>query len=165
MRSPPRPRSCPRMGPTRSGARYPDDSGRRLRDRSGAGWAACAPGWFPSAPPPAEFASGLKQIRDTARASGRDPGAVEGALYLTVALEEDAAKADARLNSFLERYYMQPAAVMRARQACYAGPVAGVAACLDAYAKAGVDHFCVRFAGEHDTHMTALSKARVALGW
>ena len=26
---------------------------RRLRDRSGAGWAACAPGWFPSAPRPA----------------------------------------------------------------------------------------------------------------
>jgi len=28
-------------------------SRRRLRDRSGAGWAACAPGWFPSAPRPA----------------------------------------------------------------------------------------------------------------
>jgi alkanesulfonate monooxygenase SsuD/methylene tetrahydromethanopterin reductase-like flavin-dependent oxidoreductase (luciferase family) len=122
-------------------------------------------GWFPSAPPPEEFASGLRQVRETARAAGRDPGAVEGAIYLTVALDEDAAKAGARLNSFLERYYMQPAAVMRARQACYAGPVSGVAACLDAYAKAGVDHFCVRFAGEHDSHMTALSKARVALGW
>jgi alkanesulfonate monooxygenase SsuD/methylene tetrahydromethanopterin reductase-like flavin-dependent oxidoreductase (luciferase family) len=122
-------------------------------------------GWFPSAPPPDVFASGLKQVRDTARAAGRDPGAVEGAIYLTVALDEDAAKADARLNSFLERYYMQPAAVMRARQACYAGPVSGVAECLESYAKAGVDHFCVRFAGEHDSHMTALTKARVALGW
>ncbi|HEY7813393.1 MAG TPA: hypothetical protein VIC62_09160 [Nakamurella sp.] len=33
------------MRPTRSAARYPDGPRRRLRDRSGAGWAACAPGW------------------------------------------------------------------------------------------------------------------------
>jgi alkanesulfonate monooxygenase SsuD/methylene tetrahydromethanopterin reductase-like flavin-dependent oxidoreductase (luciferase family) len=121
-------------------------------------------GWFPSAPSAAEFGPALAQVRDVAGKSGRDTE-VEGAIYLTVALDEDAAKADARLNSFLERYYMTPAAVMRARQACYAGPVSGVAACLDAYAKAGVGHFCVRFAGEHDSHMTALAKARVALGW
>ena len=76
-----------------------------------------------------------------------------------------AAKADARLNSFLERYYKTPAAQMRSRQACYAGPVAGVAALLEAYAKTGVDHFCVRFAGEHETHMTALGKAKMELGW
>jgi hypothetical protein len=40
-----------------------------------------------------------------------------------------------------------------------------VAEYLEAYAQAGVTHFCVRFAGEHETHMTALAKARVSLGW
>ena len=122
-------------------------------------------GWFPSAPAPDEFAANLAQVKQIAKAAGRDTAAVEGAIYLTLALDDDAAKADARLNSFLERYYKTPAAQMRSRQACYAGPVAGVAALLEAYAKAGVDHFCVRFAGEHETHMTALGKAKVELGW
>jgi alkanesulfonate monooxygenase SsuD/methylene tetrahydromethanopterin reductase-like flavin-dependent oxidoreductase (luciferase family) len=122
-------------------------------------------GWFPSAPAPDEFAANLAQVKQIAKAAGRDAAAVEGAIYLTLALDDDAAKADARLNSFLERYYKTPAAQMRSRQACYAGPVAGVAALLEAYAKAGVDHFCVRFAGEHETHMTALGKAKVELGW
>jgi hypothetical protein len=84
---------------------------------------------------------------------------------LTIALDEDAVKAEARLNSFLERYYLQPAATMRRRQACYAGPVSGVAVCLDAYAKAGAGHLCIRFAGEHETHIAALAKVRASLDW
>jgi alkanesulfonate monooxygenase SsuD/methylene tetrahydromethanopterin reductase-like flavin-dependent oxidoreductase (luciferase family) len=122
-------------------------------------------GWFPSAPPADEFAANLAKVRQIARTAGRDAGAIEGAIYITLALDDDPAKADARLNSFLERYYKVPAAAMRSRQACYAGPVAGVAAHLDAYAKAGVDHFCVRFAGEHETHMAALAKVRASLHW
>jgi alkanesulfonate monooxygenase SsuD/methylene tetrahydromethanopterin reductase-like flavin-dependent oxidoreductase (luciferase family) len=122
-------------------------------------------GWFPVAPAPGEFASGFGQVRNIAKAAGRDPAALVGAMYVTVALDEDAAKAEARLNSFLERYYGQPAAAIRTHQACYAGPASGVAAYLDAYAKAGASHLVVRFAGEHDSHLTALAKARVSLGW
>jgi hypothetical protein len=79
-------------------------------------------------------------------------------------LPADQAKADARLNSFLERYYGQPAAATRQRQAVYAGPASGVAAYLDAYAKAGTSHFCVRFASEDDSHMNALTRPRTAMG-
>jgi hypothetical protein len=49
-------------------------------------------------------------------------------MYLTASLDDDAAKADDRLNHFLERYYGQLAPVMRRRQACYAGPAAGLPA-------------------------------------
>ena len=122
-------------------------------------------GWFPVAPAADAFASGLRRVRDIAKAAGRDPSAVTGAMYLTLALDDDAAKADARLNSFLERYYLQPAAAIRSHQAVYAGPASEVGAYLDNYAKAGAGHLCIRFAGEHETHMTALAKARVALGW
>jgi alkanesulfonate monooxygenase SsuD/methylene tetrahydromethanopterin reductase-like flavin-dependent oxidoreductase (luciferase family) len=123
-------------------------------------------GWFPVAPAPDAFASGLARVRDIATSVGRDPAAVTGAMYVTIALDDDAAKANERLMRFLGRYYAPaPAAAIRARQACYAGPVEGVAAWLDAYATAGVTHFCVRFAGEHEAHMTALAKARRALGW
>ena len=86
-------------------------------------------------------------------------------MYMTIAMDEDAAKADARLNSFLERYYLQPAAAIRSHQAVYAGPAAGVAEYLDGYARAGAGHLCIRFAGEHETHLAALAKVRAALGW
>jgi alkanesulfonate monooxygenase SsuD/methylene tetrahydromethanopterin reductase-like flavin-dependent oxidoreductase (luciferase family) len=104
-------------------------------------------------------------VRAFAKAAGRDPMAVAGAMYLTVALDENAARAEARLNSFLERYYLRPAAAIRSHQSCYAGPAAGMAEYLDAYAKAGAGHLCIRFAGEHETHLTALAKVRSALGW
>jgi hypothetical protein len=107
----------------------------------------------------------MARVKDVAIAAGRDPAAITGAMYITIAMDENAAMADARLNSFLERYYSQPAAVIRSHQACYAGPSAGVAEYLDTFAKAGANHMCIRFAGEHETHMKALAKIRVSLGW
>jgi len=122
-------------------------------------------GWFPIAPAPDAFADGLAQVRDIAKSAGRDPAAVAGAMYVTLALDEDAGKAETRLNAFLERYYSQPAATLRRRQASYAGPAAGLAAWLDAYAKAGASHIVARFAGEHETHLTAVARVRATLGW
>ena len=122
-------------------------------------------GWFPIAPAPEAFGMGLTHAREIAKAAGRDPATVAGAMYLTLSLDEDAAKAEARLNGFLERYYGQPAPVLRRRQACYAGPAAGLAEWLDAYARAGAGHLCLRFSGEHESHMSALAKIRLSLGW
>jgi alkanesulfonate monooxygenase SsuD/methylene tetrahydromethanopterin reductase-like flavin-dependent oxidoreductase (luciferase family) len=122
-------------------------------------------GWFPVAPAADAFAVGLGQVRSIAKASGRDLASITGAMYLTIAIDEDVAKADARLNSFLERYYLQPAAAIRSHQACYAGPASGVAAYLDSYAQAGAGHLCIRFAGDHEGHLTALAKVRTSLGW
>jgi alkanesulfonate monooxygenase SsuD/methylene tetrahydromethanopterin reductase-like flavin-dependent oxidoreductase (luciferase family) len=114
-------------------------------------------GWFPSAPDAPEFAAGLSCARDVARDNGRDPDSVSGAMYLTASLDDDAAKADDRLNHFLERYYGQPAPVMRRRQACYAGPAAGLPAWLDAYSQAGANHLVLRFAGDHERHLCAVA--------
>jgi alkanesulfonate monooxygenase SsuD/methylene tetrahydromethanopterin reductase-like flavin-dependent oxidoreductase (luciferase family) len=114
-------------------------------------------GWFPSAPDAPEFTAGLSRIRDVAIDTGRDPASVSGAMYLTASLDDDAAKADDRLNHFLERYYGQPAAVMRRRQACYAGPAAGLPGWLDSYTKAGASHLVLRFAGDHDRHLNAVA--------
>jgi hypothetical protein len=88
-----------------------------------------------------------------------------GAIYLTLALDEDAAHAEARLNAFLENYYGQPAAVLRARQVCYAGPRAGVATWPAGYAAAGARHLVLRFAGEHERQMETMAKVRASLGW
>ncbi|MEA2771235.1 MAG: hypothetical protein QOD93_4197 [Acetobacteraceae bacterium] len=119
-------------------------------------------GWFPIAPSAADFAAGLAHVRNVAREHGRDPGSVSGAMYLTVSLDDDAAKAEERLNNFLERYYSQPAAILRRRQACYAGPVAGLAGWLDSYADSGAGHLVLRFAGEHERHLAVVSKLRHA---
>ena len=122
-------------------------------------------GWFPNAPDHAGYAAHWAQIRAVAQGKGRDPAALTGAIYLTVSLDEDAARADERLNAFLEGYYGQPAEVLRRRQVCYAGPAAGVAVWLAGYAQAGASHLVLRFAGEHERHLGALAKVRESLGW
>jgi alkanesulfonate monooxygenase SsuD/methylene tetrahydromethanopterin reductase-like flavin-dependent oxidoreductase (luciferase family) len=115
-------------------------------------------GWFPIAPSAPDFAAGLAHVRDVARQNGRDASRVTGAMYLTVSLDDDVARADYRLNHFLERYYAQPAAATRRRQACYAGPAACLQEWLDSYVQAGAHHLVLRFAGEHECHLRAVAK-------
>lgn len=115
-------------------------------------------GWFPIAPSPPDFAAGLATVRDIARANSRDPAAIEGAMYLTVALDDDADKANDRLNQFLESYYGVPAPATRKRQASYAGPADGLKAWLDSYAESGASHLVLRFAGDHERQQKQVSK-------
>ena len=83
-------------------------------------------------------------------------------MYLTLAIDDDAARADARLNAFIEHYYGQPAAVMRARQVNYAGPASGAAEWLGA-TSGRREPFVLRFAGEHERHLDAIAKVRASL--
>ena len=117
-------------------------------------------GWFPNAPDHAAYATHWGQIKAIAAAAGRDAAALTGAVYLTVSLDDDAARADERLNAFLEGYYGVPAAATRRRQVCYAGAAAGLAAWLAGYAEAGASHLVVRFAGEHERHLASVAKLR-----
>ena len=120
-------------------------------------------GWFPNGPNAAQFAEQWVEIQDTARAAGRDPAKLSGAMYLTLAIDDDAARADARLSAFMEHYYGQPAAVMRARQVNYAGPASGAAEWLAGYVRAGASHLVLRFAGEHERHLEAIAEVRASL--
>jgi alkanesulfonate monooxygenase SsuD/methylene tetrahydromethanopterin reductase-like flavin-dependent oxidoreductase (luciferase family) len=118
-------------------------------------------GWFPIAPSAPAFAAGLAHVRDVARQNGRDASRVTGAMYLTVSLDDDAARAEERLNDFLERYYGQPAAATRRRQACYAGPAGCLLGWLDSYVQAGASHLVLRLAGEQECHLRAVAKLGV----
>jgi alkanesulfonate monooxygenase SsuD/methylene tetrahydromethanopterin reductase-like flavin-dependent oxidoreductase (luciferase family) len=122
-------------------------------------------GWFPIKPDAAAFATQWQEVQAIAQTAGRDPNALTGAMYLTLALDPDTARAEARLNAFLERYYGQPAEVLRRRQASYAGPAEGLAAWLHDYADAGAGHLVLRFAGEHERHLEAVAAVRRTLGW
>jgi probable F420-dependent oxidoreductase len=103
--------------------------------------------WFPTGPHVEFFAEHFPRIQAAARAAGRSPDAVTGAVYVTVALDPDAAAAEQRLNGFLESYYAAPASALRARQACYAGPMEGCATWLQRWIDAGARHLMLRFAG------------------
>lgn len=117
-------------------------------------------GWFPNGADPALYARTLAAMRGAARAAGRDAAAITGAAYLTLAIDEDAARADQRMDAFMAGYYGQRPDVMRKRQVCFAGPAAAARDWLAAYAAAGVQHFCLRFAGEHERQMDIVAGFR-----
>lgn len=122
-------------------------------------------GWFPNAPSPADYAGQFAEVRQAAKAAGRNPDAVTGAMYLTLSIDDDAACAEARIDAYLEQYYGQRPDVMRKRQMCYAGPAKGAGAWLKSYADAGASHVVLRFAGEHERQLQIVSRLRQDLGW
>ncbi len=120
-------------------------------------------GWLPIAPDAAQWQRQWQEIKEIARNAGRDPNALTGAMYVTLSVDADAGRANERLNTYLERYYSQPAATLRARQASYAGPAEGLAEWLQAYAKAGAAHLVLRFAGDHERHLEIVAALRSKL--
>lgn len=117
-------------------------------------------GWFPNGAEPAAYARTLAAMRAAAQAAGRDSTAITGAAYLTLAIDEDAGRADARLNAFLESYYGQRPDLLRKRQVCFAGPAEAARDWLAAYAAAGVQHACLRFAGDPERQMDIVAGFR-----
>jgi alkanesulfonate monooxygenase SsuD/methylene tetrahydromethanopterin reductase-like flavin-dependent oxidoreductase (luciferase family) len=122
-------------------------------------------GWFPSQPKPEEYAAQLHDVRSAAHAAGRDPAAITAAMYVTLAIDDDPARADARMDDYLARYYGMPAAETRARERCFAGTQAGATAWIKSYADAGAAHIMLRFAGDNERHLELAAKIRRGLGW
>ena len=103
--------------------------------------------WFPTGPSVEFFAEHFPRVQAAARGAGRSPDDVLGAAYLTVAVDPDPAKAEARMDQFLETYYAAPAKVIKARQAGYAGPLEGCVEWIQRWIDAGARHLALRFAG------------------
>jgi len=122
-------------------------------------------GWFAIEPDLVRWGEQWGEVRAIVRGAGRDVGQFVGAVYLTMAIDEDADRAEQRINGFLENYYGQPAVVLRKRQACYGGPAAGAANYLKGYADAGATDLIVRFAGHHERNLETFTKLRAELGW
>jgi alkanesulfonate monooxygenase SsuD/methylene tetrahydromethanopterin reductase-like flavin-dependent oxidoreductase (luciferase family) len=120
-------------------------------------------GLLPIAPDADQWARLWNEVKEIACTTGRDPNALTGAMYMTVITDEDRSRANERLNAYLEQYYGQPAAVMRSRQACYAGPNGGLAEWLQGYAQAGTSHLVLRFAGDHERHLETVAALRIKL--
>src|SRR6516164_2878399 len=122
-------------------------------------------GWFANEASLARWTEQWAEVQAILRDAGRDLGNFTAAMYTTLAIDADAGRAEQRLDAFLENYYGQPAAVMRRRQACYAGPAVGAAAFLKGFADAGASHMIVRFTGDHERNLEAFTRLRAELGW
>jgi len=122
-------------------------------------------GWFPTGPNAQGFGEHWQQVQAAAKEAGRNPADLTPAIYLTLAVDENATKAEARIDGFLQAYYGQRPDILRKRQACYAGPAEGAAQTLKDYVDAGARHICLRFAGDHEKQMEIFAKIRSDLGW
>jgi alkanesulfonate monooxygenase SsuD/methylene tetrahydromethanopterin reductase-like flavin-dependent oxidoreductase (luciferase family) len=117
-------------------------------------------GWLPNSPDPERWGELWRQAQSIAESAGRAPGALVGAMYLTMAVDADPPRAERRLDHYLETYYGRPATEMRTRQACYAGSAEGLADWLGAYVAAGASHLVLRFAGDHERHLAVVAQMR-----
>jgi probable F420-dependent oxidoreductase len=122
-------------------------------------------GWFPISPTPEIFRQQWEEVRAMRREGGRDSDAFDGAMYLTVCVDDDVARAEARIGEFLEAYYPGRGEIMKKTQAWFAGPASAVADRLARYADAGLTHFVIRFTGDHERQLEATAGIRSQLGW
>ncbi|MFP6772755.1 MAG: LLM class flavin-dependent oxidoreductase [Alphaproteobacteria bacterium] len=122
-------------------------------------------GWFPTGPDAAGWGEQWQVVREAAKEAGRNADDLTGALYLTMVIDDDADRAQSQINAYLEEYYGVAAAVMTARQACFAGPAGAAAEWLQGYADAGATHLVLRFAGDNERHMDMIADIRQSLGW
>ena len=121
-------------------------------------------GWFPTGPGAAGWGERWREVREISAGAGREPGAVTGAVYLTLAIDDDAAAGDARIDAYLEQYYGAPASVLRTWQACFAGPAETASEWLAGYAEAGATHIVLRFVGDQDALLETVARIRPGIG-
>ena len=119
---------------------------------------------FRPAPTPKAGAKAGGRCKPPPSEAGRPAGAVTGAVYLTLALDDDAGAGNARIDAYLESYYGAPAAVIRRRQTTFAGPAEAAADWIASYAERGASHIALRFVGDHERMLEAIAGVRDRIG-
>jgi alkanesulfonate monooxygenase SsuD/methylene tetrahydromethanopterin reductase-like flavin-dependent oxidoreductase (luciferase family) len=104
-------------------------------------------GWLPFLPDSRSYARAWRDISSRAAELGRT---VTPAMYATISVHSDPARAEAELDEYLHAYYRRPLAVMRTIQAYHAGPPDSVLTWLRSYIDAGARHLILRI-GSFDT--------------
>ena len=119
-----------------------------------------ADGWLPYLPNARDYAEGWKRVQDAA-ATARRPQPPIPALYLTVSLDQSEPTATRRLRAKVEGWYSRPFETIASLQAMYAGTPQGLAAYLEPYVNAGLEHVVLRVADTPERGLpTAADAAR-----
>ncbi len=122
-------------------------------------------GWFPSGPSDsAVWGHQFDELKGYVSEAGRERDDVVGAAYLTLAIDNDAARANTDLDSYLSRYYKAPAAAIRKYQGCYAGDHDGAVDWLKGFVARGARHLCLRIIGDHARNITTAVEIKKSLG-
>ncbi|WP_033285125.1 LLM class flavin-dependent oxidoreductase [Streptomyces sp. NRRL F-525] len=103
-------------------------------------------GWLPYPPDPADYTTGLHDIREAATAAGRPPGAVTPALFVTVRIDEDPHHAHRATDDYARAAYGMPLAELEKIQAVVTGTAEQVTERLNRYVTAGARHLVTRLA-------------------
>lgn len=122
-------------------------------------------GWFPTGPAPEGYAEHLNEMRGFVSAAGRAQADVTAAVYATIAIDDDAAHGEQRIDAYLDEYYGVPAKVIRKRQACFSGSIDAVMDWLDGFVKAGAQHVMLRLVGDHEAMIEQIAKHRAQRAW
>jgi alkanesulfonate monooxygenase SsuD/methylene tetrahydromethanopterin reductase-like flavin-dependent oxidoreductase (luciferase family) len=109
-------------------------------------------GWLPYPPDPADYASGLAQVRRAA--AGRSPDAITPALFVTVRIDEDADHGRREMDRYATANYGLPLDDLAKIQAVVTGSGEQVRAALTRYVEAGARHIVIRLGalGLHAQH-------------
>jgi alkanesulfonate monooxygenase SsuD/methylene tetrahydromethanopterin reductase-like flavin-dependent oxidoreductase (luciferase family) len=103
-------------------------------------------GWLPFSPTPADYATGLRAVRESAEKAGRDPDSIASAVYLTVAVADRADEAARDFDAYIRGYYGVPGEVMARQQASHMGTLESAAEWVQGYVGAGARHVVLRIA-------------------
>jgi len=103
-------------------------------------------GWIPFSPTPQEYAAGLRAVREAAEGAGRNPDDIAAAVYLTLAVAEDARDAARDFDTYIRGYYGVPGEVMARAQASHAGTLESASEWIASYVEAGARHVVLRLA-------------------
>jgi alkanesulfonate monooxygenase SsuD/methylene tetrahydromethanopterin reductase-like flavin-dependent oxidoreductase (luciferase family) len=120
-------------------------------------------GWFPTGPDAKRWGEQWRQVQAVARDAGRKPDDVVPAIYLTVAVDDDAAKASQRIDEFLQAYYGRRPDLLKQHQACFSGSASAAAEWINGYVEQGARHIVLRFAGDHERHQDVFARVRESL--
>ncbi|MCG6495772.1 LLM class flavin-dependent oxidoreductase [Kitasatospora sp. A2-31] len=112
-------------------------------------------GWLPYPPDPADYRSGLADVRKAAAGAGRPEAGITPALFVSVRIDADPALGRRALDAYAHAVYGMPLAELERIQAVVAGTATEVAAALAHYREAGARHVVARlgaldFADQHD---------------
>ncbi|EIV96210.1 LLM class flavin-dependent oxidoreductase [Frankia sp. QA3] len=101
-------------------------------------------GWLPYPPDPADYRSGLAQVRQAAADAGRVPDTITPALFVSVLIADTVESGRRALEDYSRANYGLALRDLEAIQAVITGPSAQVAAHLARYVAAGARHLVCR---------------------